>query len=249
METNNFLEEAKKYIMTYDYHTHTTYSHGKGSIEDNVKAAAERGLLGVAITDHGPGHLTYGLKREDLPKMRAEVEAMKEKYQIEVWLGVEANIVSTNSGLDVLEDEFSAYDFVIAGYHYGVRDGYCISNWLEHHIVGNAKKLRMLNTEMTLKAIYQNELKILTHPGDKGQFDIEAIARACQETNTLMEISTWHKHLNLEELKLLKKTDNLFVISSDAHTPNRVGDFEMGLARALEAGIEPERIVNIGKRR
>ena len=26
-----------KYRMTFDFHTHTTYSHGKGSIEDNVK--------------------------------------------------------------------------------------------------------------------------------------------------------------------------------------------------------------------
>ena len=50
-----------KYRMTFDFHTHTTYSHGKGSIEDNVKEAIKKGLKAIAITDHGPGHLTYGL--------------------------------------------------------------------------------------------------------------------------------------------------------------------------------------------
>ena len=249
METNNFLKEARNFIMTYDIHTHTVYSHGKGTIEDNVKAAMQKGLSQIAVTDHGPGHLTYGLKRENLPKMRSEIEELRKKYPIEILLGVEGNIVDNENGLDVSKEEFSSYDFVIAGYHYGVRNGHCISNWLEHHIgLINGDKLRNLNTEMTLRALYQNDLKILTHPGDKGQFDIPQIAKACEETDTLMEISTWHKHLNLEELKLLRNTNNKFIISSDAHTPARVGDFEMGLARALEAGIEPERIVNITHR-
>lgn len=268
MEINRFLKETKNYIMTYDYHTHTTYSHGKGSIEDNVKAAVAKGLKGIAITDHGPGHLTYGLKEEDLKLMKTETREMADKYGIEVLLGVEANIQNHLYGLDVLQfahtenqindSEFCIYDFLIAGYHYGVKNGYCISNWIENYLLGGAKhtisgmtnsswgkKLRTRNTEMMLKAIYQNDITILTHPGDKGEFDIMEIAKACKDTDTLMEISTWHNHLTLDELKLLKNNENKFVISSDAHIPERVGDFEMGLARALEAGIEPERIVNI----
>ena len=54
--------KGRQYKMIFDYHTHTTFSHGKGSIEDNVKAAVAAGLSGIAITDHGPGHLTYGVK-------------------------------------------------------------------------------------------------------------------------------------------------------------------------------------------
>ena len=44
-----------EYKMLFDYHTHTTFSHGKGSIEDNVKEAVKKGLKAIAITDHGPG--------------------------------------------------------------------------------------------------------------------------------------------------------------------------------------------------
>ncbi len=52
------------YKLTFDYHTHTTYSDGKGTMEESVKAAVERGLKALAITDHGPGHLFYGVKRD-----------------------------------------------------------------------------------------------------------------------------------------------------------------------------------------
>ena len=66
--------------MVYDHHTHTTYSHGKGSIADNVRVAAAKGLKSIAITDHGPGHMTYGLDRAKIPQMRAEIAALKKEF-------------------------------------------------------------------------------------------------------------------------------------------------------------------------
>ena len=40
-----------------DYHTHTVHSHGRGTVEDNVKAAISANLRAIAITDHGPANL------------------------------------------------------------------------------------------------------------------------------------------------------------------------------------------------
>ena len=238
-----------KYKMTFDYHTHTTFSHGKGSIEDNVKAAIAAGLTGLAITDHGPGHLTYGVKRSDFPVMRTEIDRLKPLYpQLSIYLGVEANIISSGNYLDVTKAEFSDFDFVLGGYHYGIPHGYCVGNWLDaHHLAPGfyGKKLLIKNTDMTIKALYENDLKILTHPGDKGRFDIAAIAKACAETGTLMEISTWHAHLTTEEIKISAKTEAEFIVSSDAHTPDRVGSVMGGVDRALEAGLDVSRIVNI----
>lgn len=238
-----------KYKMIFDYHTHTTFSHGKGSIEENVKVAVEQGLKAIAISDHGPGHLTYGVKRKDFAVMRQEIERLKPIYpEVEIYLSVEANIVSTGNHLDVTEEEKSWFDFIIGGYHYGIPHGYCVGNWLDAHRLAPSavgKSLMVKNTDMTLKALYENDLKILTHPGDKGRFDIKAIALACAETDTLMEISTWHDHLTVDEIKIAAKTDARFIVSSDAHSPARVGSFEGGVRRALEAGLDLERIVNI----
>lgn len=237
----------KQYETAYDLHTHTVFSHGKGSIEDNVRVAIDRELTHIAITDHGPGHLFYGIKRKNVAVMRKEIEELRVKYpKIEIKLSVEANIIKTGNHLDIKPEEVSQYDFVIAGYHYGVLRGYSAANWLyTHGLKLGEKRLRHKNTDMVIKALYENDIAILTHPGEKGAFDMIAIAEACADTETLMEISTWHDHLTLEEIKIAAKTDAQFIISSDAHTPERVGSFQLGLDRAVEAGLDLSRIVNL----
>jgi len=238
------------YGMKYDYHTHTIYSHGKGTIEENVIAARKLGLEAVAISDHGPGHLTYGMKRDKVSEMRKEIDRLNQKYQdIKIYLSVEANIINVGNFLDVPKDEIGQYDFILAGYHYGVFHGNCIKNFMNKHTGGGLFKNKLLvqNTDMAIKALYENDIKILTHPGDKAPFDILEVAKACAATDTLMEISTWHSHLTFDEIKIAMKTDAKFVVSSDAHSPMRIGDCAKGIKRAVEAGLEIERMVNIAK--
>ena len=237
-----------KYKITFDYHTHTIFSHGKGTIAENVEAARSKGLRGIAITDHGPGHLTYGIKRNDVAEMRRQIETLKMQYtDMDIFLGVEANIVNRKNHLDISPEEFGEYDFVIAGYHYGVTHGYCAYNWAYRHSSFKKKDLMIKNTEMTVKALYENNIRILTHPGDKGPFDMYELAKACEQTDTLMEISTHHRNLTIEEIRIASGYDVRFIISSDAHQPCRVGDFEGGLARARAAGLDISRIVNLEK--
>ena len=127
--------KVSQYRLTFDYHTHTTFSHGKGSIEDNVKVAISKGLKALAISDHGPGHLTYGVKRSNLPVMRAEIDRLKEVYpEIDLYLSVEANVLNCGNHVDVNAEDLKYLDFLHAGYHYGVLHGYCISNWLDFKI-------------------------------------------------------------------------------------------------------------------
>ncbi len=102
---------------------------------------------------------------------------------------------------------------------------------------------------MVAECLRKNDISILTHPGDKGPFDIRKLAEVCAETDTLMEINTWHGHMTEEEIKVAAEVEDVrFIISSDAHTPNRVGDFKDGVERAIRAGLDPSRIVNIRKK-
>ena len=237
--------------MIYDHHTHTTFSHGKGSIEDNVKVAVQKGLKSIAITDHGPGHLTYGIDRNKIKVMREEVERLKLVYpQIEILLGVEANTIRVAPYIDLTEEDKKDLDIVLAGYHFGILKAGMVPNYINSHtgLFGRENSsLKVENTAMILNALYENDIAVLTHPGDKGPFDIEDIAKACVDTDTMIEINAKHKHLNVEEIKLAAKYDVKFVIGSDAHISSKVGSFEEPLIRALQAGLDPERIVNIEK--
>lgn len=241
---------VSKYRMVYDHHTHTTYSHGKGSILDNVKAAHEKGLKSIAITDHGPGNFFYGMKMKLIPQMREDIKAAKEIYpDVKVFLGVEANTILKVPYLDVRPSEWDKLDIVLAGYHFAVMGSGMVPNRLGL----KSQSLLVQNTDMILNALYYSEdcgnhIDILTHPGDKGPFDIDNIARACEDTGTFMEINLKHPHLSVSEIKIAAKYDVKFVISSDAHVPQNVGIFEPQLLRALDAGLDPERIVNIRAR-
>ena len=251
------LEEIKKeYRLKYDHHTHTIYSkvgpyfHGKGRIIDNVRAAAKRGLESLAITDHGPSDF-YGLDPRKIPQMRRDIAAALLSFpKLKVYLGVEADIVDTPTGLDVPPEDFAKYDFVNAGYHY-VPKCHMLHNFVAFRMPWPKKlkeKLRLQNTDRIIKALRNNDINILTHPGDKAYIDEYAVAKACEETGTLVEINARHKHPDVRDLQIYNKYDINFVISSDAHRPKHVGRYAESLALALEAGIDPARIVNIEKR-
>ena len=59
-----------------DYHTHTILScgnnekrrHARGTIEENVLAAIDKGLEVIGISEHGFNHNFYGLSRKMLRK-------------------------------------------------------------------------------------------------------------------------------------------------------------------------------------
>ena len=243
------LEEIKeKFKITADYHTHTIYSrvgpyfHGKGKIVENVAAAVGKGLKEVAITDHGPSDF-YGLSLRRIPQMREDIaEAVKRFPRIKVFLGVEADIVDSPNGLDVAKEDFALFDFVNAGYHY-VPNCHMIQNWPCPDRI--KERLRKQNTDRIVKALKSNDIKILTHPGDKAYIDTHTVAKACEETGTLVEINARHRHPNCEELKVFASYDVKFVISSDAHKPEKVGRYAKSMMLALSAGIGADRIVNI----
>ena len=101
-----------------DYHTHTVNSHGKGTIEENVLKAIERGMEVIAITDHGFGQPFAGITPKKFESMKEQVAALREKYKnIKIMLGVEANIINKKGDVDLTEEQIKEMDIILSGYH------------------------------------------------------------------------------------------------------------------------------------
>ncbi len=238
-----------------DYHTHTIYSHGKGTIRENVEEAVRKGLKEIVISDHGPGHFTYGVKIKNLKKMREEIDELKKEYNnIEIKLGVEANLISCDGDIDVKNEDIKLFDKLLVGYHNGAIPGSIhdfhklfIRNWLSKIIPSLRDSNRKIITRAMISAINRYNIDIITHPGAKADIDTRELARAAAKRGTLLEINASHGFMTVEYVRIAMKEGVTFAIDSDAHRPQDVGNFENGIRIAEDAGLPAERIVNAVK--
>lgn len=237
-----------------DYHTHTIYSHGKGTIKENVQVAIKKGLKEIAITDHGYGHFMYGIKKASIKEMRDKIDTINKNHKnIEVKFGIETNILFDGK-LDVDKNILDHIDIVLAGYHFGALSDRYVKDLMIHgrnfmgkYVKYMDKKNRIMNTDMVIKAMYNNNIDILTHPGDKGAVYIKEIAKAAKETNTLLEINSSHGYLDVVDIKIAMKEGASFVLNSDAHRPEHVGLVDDGIKRIIDAGLSIDKVVNLQK--
>ncbi len=238
-----------------DYHTHTVYSHGKGTIEDNVKAGIKKGLKAIAICDHGPGHLTYGVKKEKLYEMRKEIDFLNDKYKdshIKILLGVEANLISYDGSIDIDDEIVEILDILLLGYHFGAlpktfKDFYKLYfyNFVSKYNKIWEEKVKKMNTIAFIRAMDKYPIDIITHPNAKIRVDIKELSKAAAKVNTALEINAHHGELSSENLKLALEEEVKFYINSDAHDPIDVGEVEKGIKIAKKANVPIDRIVNI----
>jgi len=236
-----------------DIHTHTYYSHGKGSVEDNVIAARARGIETLGISDHGPGHIAFGVRRRKFKEQKEEIIGLRKKYpDMKILFGIEANIDGLDGKLDISTEEAEFFDFVCAGWHYGSLGGMTpsgmattLTNFIRNTPRRASEKQIKRNTESIVRALEHNNILFLTHPGDKAPVDLEEIAKACARTDTLVEINTSHMSLSAEDIRMMAGGGARFIIGSDAHTPARIGDFGPAVKLTTEAGIDIDCIARI----
>lgn len=231
-----------------DYHTHTIYSHGRGTIEDNVKSAISKNIKVLGISDHSYSHKVFGVKKDNICKMRDEVNRLNDKYggRIQLLLGLECNILDDLGSIDCDDKTHAMLDYVLAGYHFGVfpTNIHGFINAIDNRFISSFKA-KEYNTYALINAMNNNDIFAITHPGDKGDVYIEEVAKEAKCTNTLLEINSSHGFLSLEQLKLIKDVGNKFIIGSDAHYSKNVGDFANAIYIIKKSGIDLNRIENI----
>ena len=98
-------------------HTHTVFSDGKHTMEENVAAAVEKNMLSIGFSDHSltPIDVCYCIQREAYDTYLRTIRALNETSSIPVYAGLELDAYSN--------DDISVYDYVIASVHYLYRNG------------------------------------------------------------------------------------------------------------------------------
>ncbi|MBO4412631.1 MAG: PHP domain-containing protein [Clostridia bacterium] len=238
-----------------DFHTHTIYSCGKrgivhatGTILQNAKQAKAKGLSAIGITEHGFGHVLYGLQKKDIAKMKEEIASAEAETGIKIHFGIESNIISSKGDIDLTEEEIKEFDFIIVGFHKFAKAKnfkeflfFKLPNLLKF----KCKRVKERNTNALCQAMQKYPIDIISHPGAGFALNFEKLAQAAKETNTLLELNG--KRIAYENIDFLINNGNRFIMNSDAHSPSRVGEVNKPMNYLIKNNIPTSLVVNINK--
>ncbi len=243
-------------ILYGDYHTHTIYSrhnHGKGTVLQNATVAAEKGLKQIAITDHGFNHTFFGIRRKDIPLLREDILNAKEVTGIDILLGVEANLISLSGEVDLKEQDYENLDIILMGHHSLVSTPTFADKWhlTYENLLGSPYKPSeeriARNTTAFLRALDKYPIDIITHLNYGCPTDTLAVARLAKQKGIYVELNGKRTHFSDRELSIMAEEGVKFIINSDAHSPDRVGECNLAFNQAYRVGIPSNLIVNLDK--
>jgi len=234
-----------------DYHTHTPYSHGKGTVLDNAMVAKNKGLKEIAITDHGFTHKTFGVKRSDIENIKIDIEKAKNATGVNILFGIEENFISLDGKIGVTEKDLEFLNIVNVGYHKLAKaetkkDFFGL--FLPNNLKWYTKRQIDKNTICVLKAIETQPINIITHLGVGMPVNVGEVARLAKQKGVFIELNGKRISFTPADMEALMKYDTDFILNSDAHTPEKVGDVRNGMSYVLKYHIPEKNIVNLNKR-
>lgn len=218
-----------------DTHTHTIASgHAYCTLAEIARAAAEKGLEAIAVTDHGPA-MPDGAHYFHFQNARVWPETL---YGIRLIKGAEANITDAEGTLDLPENVLRDLELNIASIH--------PSTYL-----GSAEKAFV--TKAFLRVMESPYIHVIGHPDDnRYPVDFAELARAAADTGTLLEVNNnslrpgaFRENARgncVEMLAQCEKYGAMVTVASDAHIDIDVANFSYCLRVLAETGF-PERLI------
>ncbi len=210
-----------------DLHSHTTWSDGRGSLEEMAEAARDRGYDYYAVCDH-----SHRMRDGRLGEQGEAIDALNERLApFRILKGVEVNIRADGS-LDVDDAELEARDWVMASVHSGF-DGDV--------------------TARVLAAMDNPHVDCIGHPtgrklGKRAPADLalERVVERALEPGTFLELNSQPDRLDLRDVnaRLAGEAGVRVVVSSDGHRTDTLGYVELGIAQARRAWLTREQVLN-----
>ncbi|HEV3416890.1 MAG TPA: DNA polymerase/3'-5' exonuclease PolX [Pirellulales bacterium] len=219
-----------------DLHMHTTESDGKGSLEEMIAAARDRGLKYIAITDHSKRvSMANGLDGKRLRKQWKQIDTLNEKLAgFRVLKGVEVDILE-RGGLDLPDDVLAEADWVVASVHYGQ----------------NQSSAQI--TKRIVDALANPHVSAIAHPTGRiinrrkpYEVDLESVFEAAKKHGKLLELNSNPARLDLDDVNCMaaRRHGVPIVISTDAHSTVGLDVLRFGILQARRAGLTKADVAN-----
>ena len=206
-------------------HSHSTWSDGRDSLEQMSRAAQERGLKYLTVTEHSQSaSYAGGLKPDDLKRQWDEIDRINSAMSgFRLLRGSEVDILESGE-LDFPEPLLAQLEVVIGSIH---------------------ARFQMDEEQMTqrvLRAFENPYLHILGHPTgrlinsrDPYGLRMEAVLDRAAEKGIAVEVNGNPHRLDLkaEHVRMALKRGIKLVVSTDAHSVRELGHlrYSVGTAR------------------
>ena len=220
-----------------DCHTHSDWSDGGSPPLEMAQACVELGHEWTVLTDHSP-RLTVarGLSRERLEEQLDVVARINaELAPFRYLTGIEVDILE-DGRLDQDDDLLERLDVVVASVHSKLRSP------------GDVMTRRMVT------AIANPHVDVLGHCTGRmvmgrgrpeSEFDSDIVIEACRRFDVALEINSRPERLDPPRriLRDAVEAGILLAIDTDAHAPGQLDWQANGVARAVECGVDADRVV------
>jgi DNA polymerase (family X) len=210
-----------------DLHSHSTWSDGKGTIEEMARAAQALGHEYLAMCDHA-----QRLRDGRLEKQWEEIDALNERLApFRILKGIEVNI-RANGELDVADELLTPLDWVMASVHTSFEKD---------------------PTERVLSAMQSPHVDCIGHLTSRrigvrspSAVEVEKVVEAALATGTFLEINSQPDRLDLRDAnaRLAGEAGLRLTVSSDGHSTKALRYVDLGAAQARRAWLTQDQILN-----
>jgi putative hydrolase len=222
-----------------DLQMHSDWSDGSGTVREMAEAALPRGYEYIAITDHSKGlQIAGGIDEAALRRQAHEIVETNTWLEnqgtaLRVVQGLEMNINPSGEG-DMDSAALAELDIVLGSFHSALRS-------------------KEDQTARYVAAIRNPDIQVLGHPRGRVydyrlglQADWPRVFAEAALLDKAVEIDCYpdRQDLSLDLLQHARAAGVRISIGTDAHAPEQLGFIELGLAAALLAKIQPQRIIN-----
>jgi DNA polymerase (family 10) len=216
-------------------HCHTTYSDGKHSIEEMVRAAEAMGMKYVTITDHSPtAFYAGGVTVERLKRQWDEIDEVQQKVKIKILRGTESDIVA-DGHLDYPDSILEKFDVIVASIH-------------SRYKMDSAKMTKRIVTAMRQPVfkIWGHALGRLIQRRPPFECEVEKILDVIAESRAAIEVNgdPWRLDMEPRWIREARKRKIKFVISVDAHSTGALNNLKYGVGIARRGWLRKSEVLN-----